>query len=421
MIKRALQNTGWLMGARGINGVLSLGYLALATRALGVADFGQFILAVTFANALAGISQFQTWQTVVRWGQSKETLPDATGFALALDALTIVGGIIVGGLILLFAGDWLPLPGWLRLETFAYTCVALMCIRSTPTGILRLHDKFANAAVADAVTSIVRIVGAGLAFLFARTIEGFLLAWAVAEIVTAATYWRFARKTQPLFLRHISLRRIPRREKKAWGFVIGTSLSGMLSISSRQVLVLLIGGLGGPALAGIYRVAAQLGEGLLKLAQALLRATYPELVKSPDVAKSIAKRIAVIAVATGFVTVILSLVAGRWVISLIAGPEFITAYTPMILLSAAAAIELAGASLEALMVARGRAVTNFLLRAVPTACALGALVWLVDIHGPAGAGMAVLGASVATVTGLFIATRKDTGALTAETPAVDKA
>ena len=81
----------------------------------------------------------------------------------------------------------------------------------------------------------------------------------------------------------------------------------------------------------------------------------------------------------------------------------------MILLSAAAAIELGGASLEALMVARGRAVTNFLLRAVPTACALGALVWLIDIHGPAGAGMAVLGASVATVTGLYLATRKDDG------------
>lgn len=409
MIKRALQNTGWLMGARGINGVLSLGYLALATRALGVSDFGQFTLAVTFANALAGISQFQTWQTVVRWGQSKETLPDATGFALALDALTISLGIITAGLILWFAGDWLPLPPYLRLETFAYTCVALLCIRSTPTGILRLHDKYGKAAVADAVTSVVRIAGAALAFLFARTIEGFLLAWAAAEVVTSATYWYFARQTQPIFWKHISLRKIPARNEKAWAFVIGTSLSGMLSISSRQVLVLLIGGLGGPALAGIYRVAAQLGEGLLKLAQALLRATYPELVRSPDVAKSIAGRIAKIAVATGLVAVVLSLLFGRPVIQLIAGKDFLTAYTPMILLSAAAAIELGGASLEALMVARGRAVTNFLLRAVPTACALGALVWLIDIHGPAGAGMAVLGASVATVIGLYIATRKDTG------------
>ena len=44
MIRRALTNTGWLMGARGINAVLSLGYLALATRSLGLEGFGNFVL-----------------------------------------------------------------------------------------------------------------------------------------------------------------------------------------------------------------------------------------------------------------------------------------------------------------------------------------------------------------------------------------
>ena len=83
MIKRALTNTGWLMGARGVNAVLSLAYLALATRSLGLEGFGQFILVVTFAQALVGFVSFQSWQVVVRWGQSKEKLGDATGFALA--------------------------------------------------------------------------------------------------------------------------------------------------------------------------------------------------------------------------------------------------------------------------------------------------------------------------------------------------
>ena len=65
MIRRALTNTGWLMGARGINAVLSLAYLALVTRSLGLAGFGQFILAVTFAQAVIGFTSFQTWQAVV--------------------------------------------------------------------------------------------------------------------------------------------------------------------------------------------------------------------------------------------------------------------------------------------------------------------------------------------------------------------
>ncbi|TIX50501.1 lipopolysaccharide biosynthesis protein [Alteraurantiacibacter aquimixticola] len=406
MIRRALTNTGWLMGARGVNAVLSLVYLALATRALGLAGFGQFILCVTFAQALVGFTSFQTWQGIVRWGQTKEELPDATGFALALDGLTIIAGTVIAALILAFAGDWLPLPGELRLATFALTVISLLSIRSTPTGILRLHDRYARAATADSITSIVRVIGAVLVFAIAPSIIAFLAVWAAAEVATAALYWLFARQTQPLFLKHVSLTRIPAREDRAWSFVFGTAFSAMVVIASRQLLVLLVGALGGAALAGIYRVAMQIGEGLLKLAQALLKATYPELVRSPELAKQIAGRITRIALITGIGAVLLALVAGRWLIGVIAGEDFQPAYTPMILLSAAAAFELVGASLEALLVARGKAITNFLLRLVPTLVALAALGWLIAEHGAAGAGMAVLGASVVTVAGLYFANKR---------------
>jgi O-antigen/teichoic acid export membrane protein len=97
MIRRALQNTGWPMGARGINAVLSLAYLALATRALRLKDFGTFSLAVTFAQAITGLASFQTWQAVVRWGRRKETAEDAAGFTIALDLLSIAGGAATAG------------------------------------------------------------------------------------------------------------------------------------------------------------------------------------------------------------------------------------------------------------------------------------------------------------------------------------
>lgn len=406
MIRRALTNTGWLMGARGVNGVLSLAYLALATRSLGLAGFGQFILCVTFGQALVGFASFQTWQAIVRWGQKKQDLPDATGFALALDGVTIAVGITVAALILGFAGDWLPLPQELRPAAFGFTVVALLSIRSTPTGILRLHDRYARAATADSTTSIVRVIGASIVALVDPTITGFLLVWGAGEVATAAMYWALARKTQPIFWKNISLTRIPGREKGAWNFVVGTALSAMVVIASRQLLVLLVGALGGAAIAGIYRVAMQVGEGLLKLAQALLKATYPELVRSPEVAREIAGRIIRIAVITGIASIALALFAGRWIIGIIAGEDFLSAYTPMILLAAAAAVELVGASLEALLVARGKAITNFLLRVIPTLIGLALLGWLIDMHGVAGASMSVLGASVATVTGLYLANRK---------------
>lgn len=405
MIRRALTNTGWLMGARGVNAVLSLGYLALATRALGLEGFGLFVLAISFSQAVSGLVSFQTWQAVVRWGQRRETAADAVGFALALDAVTVIAGTLAAAALLGLAGSWLPIPQELRWETFWLTFVSLLAVRSTPTGILRLHDRYAQAAGAESLTSIVRVTGAGMVFLAAPSIVGFLVVWAVAELVTAAAFWRLAWRLEPVRLGHVGLRRLPRAEQGAWGFVWGTGLSGMLMIASRQLLVLLVGALGGAAMAGIYRVAAQLGEGLLKLAQALLRGTYPELVRDPDKARDIAARIGRIALYTGTAAVGLAALAGHGLIALIAGAEYVAAYGPMILLSAAAAIELAGASLEALLVARGHALRNFMLRAVPTALALAALPWAIAWNGPLGAAAVVLGASVLTVAGLIRITR----------------
>lgn len=405
MIRRALTNTAWLMGARGVNAVLSLGYLALATRTLGLEGFGKFVLAVSFSQAVVGIASFQTWQAVVRWGHRRESAGEAIGFALALDLLTVVFGSLGAGLLLYFSGDWLPVPYALRHEAFWLTVASLIAIRSTPTGILRLHDRYALAATADSVTPVVRIIGAVGVFLFARTSAAFVIVWGVAEVATAFAYWRFALRCEPLPWRKVSLRQLPRVEKGAWGFVWGTGLSGALLIASRQFIVLLVGALGGEAMAGIYRVAAQLGEGLLKLAQALLRATYPELVRDPEAARHIAARIGRIAALTGVVTVAFGALAGHWVIVVIAGHEYLAAYTPMLVLAGAAAIELAGAPLEALLVAHGKALTNFLLRALPTLLALLALPFAVARSGANGAAAVVLIASSLSVAGLMIANR----------------
>lgn len=403
MIRRALTNTGWLMGARTINAVLSLVYLALATRALGLEGFGQFVLIFTFAQVVGGFTAFQTWQAVIRWGQVEQLRSRAVGFALGLDLVTVAAGTAAAALLLTFAGDWLPIAPEYRGMTFVFTVAYLLAIRSTPTGILRLHDRYASSAAADTTLSIVRVIGALLASLFAPSIPVFLIIWAVAELLTAAMYWRLAARAQPIGLREISLMRLPSEEEKAWSFVAGTSLTAMLSVASRQVIVLLIGALGGAALAGLYRVAMQIGEGVLKLAQAMLRATYPELVRDPGKAAQIAQRMTRLAMATGFAAVLLALLAGEWLIVAIAGAAFLPAYWPLILLAGAAALELAGTSFEALIVARGQAVTVFVLRLVPTVAAIGALPWLIGAYGATGAAMAVLGASVVSVCGFTVA------------------
>ena len=52
---RALRNVGWLLTGKGVGAVLSLVYLALATRSLGVAGFGQFSLVLGTGQAAAAL------------------------------------------------------------------------------------------------------------------------------------------------------------------------------------------------------------------------------------------------------------------------------------------------------------------------------------------------------------------------------
>ena len=65
---RALRNVGWLLTGKGVGAVLSLLYLGIATRALGLERFGSFALILSTAQAAAGLAGFQTWQLIVRFG-----------------------------------------------------------------------------------------------------------------------------------------------------------------------------------------------------------------------------------------------------------------------------------------------------------------------------------------------------------------
>ena len=67
----------------------------------------------------------------------------------------------------------------------------------------------------------------------------------------------------------------------------------------RQVLILLIGAIGGETAAGGYRVASQLGQALVSLAQTVSKAIYPELVHAKETAHAMARRMANIALIAG--------------------------------------------------------------------------------------------------------------------------
>lgn len=407
-MKRLFTNMGWLLGGRGINAVLSLVYLALATRSLGLENFGYFAAIVALGQAVTGIANFQTWQFIVRWGANGdnadgENLRDATGFAIALDLISVVMGTVIAAFVMWTAHFWLPLPSDLLWLTFGYCVVSLISIRATPTGLLRMNFKYATATAAEAVQPIIRAIGAVLAWLFMPTVAGFILAYAVSEVAVAAALWFAAARDQRIELSSLSLTRIPAKHPDAWRFVWSTNLSGSLTIAGKQVMILLVGTFGGAALLGGFRVASQLGQALIALAQTVSKAILPELVQARDDAIVMARRMANIALVGGVIAVLVALFFGRWGLALIAGEEFGAFYWAMVILAIAGAVELVGASLESLLVSAGRAGTAFIVRAVPTVLALLLLDVAIDWNGAKGAAFAMLGSSSLAVIGFYVA------------------
>jgi O-antigen/teichoic acid export membrane protein len=402
-MRRLMQNMGWLLGGRGVNAVFSLVYLALATRTLGLQDFGYFALIIALGQTVTGLANFQTWQFVVRWGAGERGPAEATGFAIALDFLSVIVGSLLAGVLVWSTKYWLPLPEELRWAAFGYCIVSLLAMRSTPTGLLRLRFRFGLATAAETVQPLVRATGALLAVLLMPTVVGFVAAWAAAEVAVALALWAAALRHDRVDFSHISLRQLPRDHPDAWRFVLSTNFSGSLNVGGKQVMILLVGAFGGEAFAGGFRVAAQLGQALVQLAQTVSKAIYPELVHARDDAHAIARRMANMALIGGVLAVLVALLFGRWGLETVAGEEFGVVYWAMVILAVAGAIELVGASLESLLVSANRAGTAFLVRAIPTILALLLLETAMDWNGLKGAAFCLLGSSALVVFGFWIA------------------
>src|SRR3546814_17128332 len=95
------------------------------------------------------------------------------------------------------------------------------------------------------MTPLVRFVGAGLALALLPTVEGFLLAWAAAELVTAGAYWIILARTGDLGL----LTRRPPADRRLLAdnpglvrFPLSTNTSSTPSLSTKHVPLLLVGG-----------------------------------------------------------------------------------------------------------------------------------------------------------------------------------
>jgi O-antigen/teichoic acid export membrane protein len=403
-----LQNFGWMLASRGVSAVFSLIYLAIVTRSLGVEGFGKFALITGAAQLLANLLAFQTWQIIVQYGvnhienNDEERLARLYRGALLLDAVSAFAGIIAAAIILHFFADALGLKDTLARATLIFNIIMLLSLRSTPLGILRLRDRFSLAAAAESATPTFRLIGAITVWLVHPKLQGFLIAWAIAELLTAAAHWYAVQKTGDLKLmtrRGANIRAIFADNPDILRYSLTTNFSQSLGMTTKQLPLFLVGGLTGTAAAGAYRLAAQLARSLTILARMIARAAFPEIVRavrthgvaglSDMLMRSI--RVALAASTIAFIIVVL---LGQPVLKLVGGVEFGQAYHSLLWLAGAGCLELAIVAFEPAIMAAQRAHLAFFARLAATGVLIGGAVLLEPGMGADGVAAAVFANSV---------------------------
>ncbi|MDT8438831.1 MAG: oligosaccharide flippase family protein [Wenzhouxiangellaceae bacterium] len=421
MIQRAwlkpLRNAGILAGGKLVHGVLSFIALALAARTLGIDEFGLLALLHGLVMTLAQLANFNSWQTVVRYGADALERLDRAGlrrilmFAFGLDLLAAA---LAAVLILLFAvpvARLLGVPEELLPVARIYAFTALLLIGgNTGFGILRLLDRFDRLAIQNTSISLVRALGSLALFLTGGDLVGFLVVWAGAIALSRLLLYVF------------SAREIARRALGApwqgdwrvrlapvagiWRFAIGTHLIGTLRLTEARLGLLLVGALLGPAAAGLYRIAQQFADVVAQpIDKLLVPALLPELTRSAARGDTAGRRDLVLrpALASGafalFVLVVLGLF-GRSLIALSVGPEFTDAWPVMMLLILAALPIAATFSLEPLLISLGRLRATILARIAASTLYIVLLVVLTNSLGLIGAGLAALAYGILIATAL---------------------
>jgi len=438
------QNLAWLLAGKGLGAVLSIVYLGLATRILGPAGFGQFALVFGLAQTISGIASFQSWRLIVLYGhdagasghkpedassegheaggeagaeaggQVSHSIDSIANFGFKLDLTAAMIGCVLAAIGVHLLARPIGWDSQLSRTALLFAIVTLLAVRSSAVGILRFYDRFRDGAAADAVMPLTRMAGALIAAFFFPTVTGFLVAWAASEVTTATAYWWMVNRNTPVRIHpwsSPSMRSVIRQHPGIVHFALVTNAGSTLTALIQNLPLLAIGAFTTPALAGLYRLANQLAQAMMRIADMLSRAIYPELAKvrarqGQDAAHDLTRRTTLLALIGGVVVLLLAIFAGKLAIELVAGPQFVAAYPILILLGVGVALELAGVALEPMLTASNRAGQVLVIRMIATLALAGTLAVLLPRHGVIGAGWATLIASAISLVLFTLSVRR---------------
>ena len=281
VFRAVLRNAGYLGSTKLLGAGLGLIALIAAGHGLDPVTFGMLTLVHTYALGAGAITKFQSWQLILRYGapallrDDEARAKDAIRLAFGLDITSGLVGMVAALIALPFLAGYFGIDrAHLPLAMIYCTLVPTMSA-ATPTGVLRLLDRFDLLAKQQITTPLLRAVGAGIAWAANLGFAGFVVAWYIADIAGDIILWTLTvqelRKRGILDALRPGLFGTARRLPDAWSFVWTTNISTSLNACWGPISNLIVGGVLGPAAAGLYKIATTLLDSAGKPADMLTK------------------------------------------------------------------------------------------------------------------------------------------------------
>jgi O-antigen/teichoic acid export membrane protein len=412
-LRSLLRNTSYLGMSRAVAAICGIATIAFAGRGLGLLLLGTLILITSYTKAVSGLAKFQSWQVIVRYGGhgvahgDPEHFRIATGFAFSLDLVSGIAGMLVAVALLPFISQLVGIqPQYLWLGMFYCTLLPTMGA-ATPSGVLRVLDRFDLIGWSDTMTPISRAILAGFAFLANAPFATYVVIWYVTDLAGDLLTWFLAfrelRRTGHLQGIRPTLR--PTELVGAWRFAIDVNLAASVQAIWGPTGRLVVGGLLGPAGAALFRVASTLADSAQKPADLLGRAFYPEIIRMDFTTNKPWKlmlRVMALASGVAVLAIGLLLVGGKPLMSVVFGKAFLGAYEPLVILMLIPFLGVFGFALTPMLYALGRSAAPLKAKLIASVVFFGTIAPLCWAFGVIGAAVALVLGNAANVAAMML-------------------
>jgi len=348
------RNSLYAILAQGSAIALTLLETFLLARYFSQSAFGLYILAVSTASLVFEVADFKTQEAAIRFIPRYLHQGEHGRLAAFIKSLYLITTTtaILSTLIIIVGSQFLASTVFAepRLEAlYAYTVVFLFpSAVGRPSGsILRAFNRMKDSTKYGILINVFRIAILIFLLLVGINLHGLLLWRGVGEVLGTSFLFLVVHrelKRRNIALGHSSLSLLDGEWKSFFLFITNTSLSSTLKAIGTRIDVAMVGMYCGLEQVALYKVASRIGHLVLMITDPLYVAIFPEyshLVaqkKYSDI-RAISKRITIISVALGTSVLVILALFGRWIVRIIAGHEYLSAYVPLLILSTGIVIQ----------------------------------------------------------------------------------